>query len=106
MIDRLALTEKHREMVVALLQKHVPGLEVWAYGSRVNGRSHAGSDLDLVLRGTESHALSPDRMRDIAEAFRESNIPFLVDVHDWSTLPDQFRSEIERDHVALIAGKQ
>ena len=93
-------------MVEALLHEHVPGLEVWAYGSRVNGRSHAGSDLDLVLRGTESHALSPDRMQDIAEAFRESNIPFLVDVHDWSTLPDQFRSEIERDHVVLIAGKQ
>ncbi len=24
--------------------------EVWAYGSRVNGKAHQGSDLDLVIR--------------------------------------------------------
>ena len=50
MIKRLNLSEKHRLMVETLLQEHVPGLEVWAYGSRVNGGSHPGSDLDLVLR--------------------------------------------------------
>ena len=31
--------------------EHVPNAEVWAYGrSRVNGRCHSGSDLDLALR--------------------------------------------------------
>ena len=104
MIDRLALTDKHRTMVNALLQEHAPGMEVWAYGSRVNGRGHAGSDLDLVLRSTNSDSLTADRMRAIVEAFRNSSIPFLVDVHDWSDLPDRFRSEIERNHVVLISG--
>ena len=51
MSDRLVLPRRYREQLEALLSKHVPGVEVWAYGSRVNGESHDGSDLDLVLRG-------------------------------------------------------
>ena len=49
--DRLHLSPKHRAMIEALLREHLPGVEVWAYGSRINGRSHDGSDLHLVLRG-------------------------------------------------------
>ena len=51
MTDRLHLSPKHRAEIEALLRKHLPDVEVWAYGSRVTGRSHDGSDLDLVLRG-------------------------------------------------------
>ena len=50
MVERLRLQPRHREQIEALLRQHLPGVEVWAYGSRVNGRSHDGSDLDLVLR--------------------------------------------------------
>ncbi len=48
MTDRLALPRRYRDQLEALLSEHVPGVEVWAYGSRVNGESHEGSDLDLV----------------------------------------------------------
>ena len=102
--DGLHLSEKHLAMVEVLLEKHLPGVEVWAYGSRVNGRSHSGSDLDLVLRREALKPIDPSRMRAIAEAFRESNIPFIVDAHDWATLPDSFHAEILRNHVVLLAG--
>ena len=49
MTDRLALPLRYRKQLKALLDEHVPGVEVWAYGSRVNGESHEGSDLDLAL---------------------------------------------------------
>ena len=51
MTDLLDLPTRFREKLEALLREHVPDAEVWAYGSRVNGRSHDSSDLDLVLRG-------------------------------------------------------
>ena len=51
MTERLHLLPRHRERLEALLCEHLPDVEVWAYGSRVNGQSHDGSDLDLVLRG-------------------------------------------------------
>ena len=51
MTDRLHLSPRHRAEIETLLRKHLPDVEVWAYGSRVTGRSHDGSDLNLVLRG-------------------------------------------------------
>ena len=81
MTDRLALLRRYRDQLEALLREHVPGVEVWAYGSRVNGKSHEGSDLDLALRGL---ALKPldGGFYDLLEAIEKSNIPILVQAHD------------------------
>ena len=98
---RLHLKPRHRAMIEALLKKHLPGVEVWAYGSRVNGRSHDGSDLDLVLRGPDLARIDTSRLIDFTEALRDSTIPFLVEAHDWAGLPESFHREIERNHVVL-----
>ena len=100
MTDRLALPLRYRKQLKALLDEHVPGVEVWAYGSRVNGESHEGSDLDLALRGP---ALKPldGGFYDLLEAIEKSNIPILVQAHDWAMLPESFHREIERDHVVV-----
>ena len=68
MTDRLYLLPKHRRALEALLQKHLPDVEVWAYGSRVNGRSHDGSDLDLVLRGPGLKEIPSGQLGDFEEA--------------------------------------
>ncbi|MDE2803471.1 MAG: restriction endonuclease subunit S [Chloroflexota bacterium] len=103
MTDRLSLPARYRRMVEDLLSKHVPNAEVWAYGSRVNGKSHEGSDLDLVVRG---HALEPLGVEfiDLVEALQESDIPILVQAHDWANLPERFHREIERDYVVVRTG--
>ena len=104
MADRLHLLPKHRRALGALMRKHLPGVEVWAYGSRVNGRSHDGSDLDLVLRGPGLKEIPSCQLGDFEEAVRESNIPFLVEARDWARLPERFHREIERDHVVMAEG--
>ena len=98
---RLHLKPRHRAVIEALLKKHLPGVEVWAYGSRVNGRSHDGSDLDLVLRGPDLAGIDTSRRIDFTEALRDSTVPFLVETHDWACLPERFHREIERGHVVL-----
>ena len=80
-----------------------PGVEVWAYGSRVNGESHDGSDLDLALRGPALEPLDGG-FYDLLEAIEKSNIPILVQAHDWAMLPESFRREIERGYVVLQEG--
>ena len=102
MADRLHLNPKHRQVLEALLREHLPGVEVWACGSRVSGRSHDGSDLDLVLRGPDLKEIPIDRLGDFEEAVRESTIPFLVDARDWARLPESFQHEIGRDYVVLV----
>ena len=103
MTDRLALPRRYRDQLEALLSKHVPGVEVWAYGSRVNGESHDGSDLDLVLRGPALEPLDGG-FYDLLEAIEKSNIPILVQAYDWAMLSESFHREIERDYVVVQEG--
>ena len=93
MTDRLALPTRQRRTVEELLREHVPDAEVWAYGSRVNGQSHEGSDLDLVVRGPGLRPLGVELV-ELTEALRESNVPILVQIHDWARLPESFHGEI------------
>ena len=99
----LHLSARHRATLEALLQENLPDAEVWAYGSRVNGQSHDGSDLDLVLRGPGLAKIDAMRYADFLEAVGESTIPFLVEAHDWGRLPETFHRGIERDHVVMVA---
>ncbi len=100
--ERLALPPRHREELERLLLQYVPGCEVWAYGSRVNGQSHDGSDLDLVIRSPSLGQVTASAFVGLIEALEESNIPILVQPHDWADLPESFHREIERDYVVLI----
>ena len=103
MVDRLHLQPKHRQMLESMLREHLPDVEVWAYGSRLTGRSHDGSDLDLVLRGPGLGKIPVGQLADFEEAVRESNIPFLVEARDWARLPERFHREIEQRHVLLAS---
>ena len=103
MTDRLDLPLRYRDQLEALLREHVPDVEVWAYGSRVNGRSHDGSDLDLVLRSPTLEPLG-DGYMDLVEVLEQSNIPILVQAHDWAMLPESFHREIERGYVVMQKG--
>ena len=42
--DRLSLLPRHRQKIEEILQSCAPGVEVWAYGSRVNGRAMPGGE--------------------------------------------------------------
>jgi len=104
MHSSLRLATRHRRALEALVRQHLPEVEVWAYGSRVNGRGHEGSDLDLVLRGARLEKIPIGRLMDFKEAVRESTIPFLVEARDWARLPEWFHREIEREYVVVIGG--
>ena len=102
MTRQLDVKPRHREQITRLLREHLPGVEVWAYGSRVTGRSHEGSDLDLVLRGSGLAKIGTTQLAEFNEAVQESTIPFLVEARDWARLPESFHREIEREYVVLV----
>ena len=106
MPDRLDLPRRYRDQIEALLREHVPGVAVWAYGSRVNGESHDASDLDLVLRGPDLKRIPSGQLADLNEALEQSNVPILVQVHDWARLPESFHREIEQAYVVLVEGEE
>lgn len=97
----LDLRQKDAEIVLRLLAEYVPDAEVWCYGSRVAGHSHAASDLDLVLRNPADLSISQTRVTELKEALTESDLPILVDVVDWARIPEAFRREIEKDYRVM-----
>lgn len=85
--------------MIDILRHHLPGREVWAFGSRATGRARRHSDLDLAVLGETP--LSFERSGALAEAFSDSDLPFRVDVVDWTRTSETFRQIIERDHLPL-----
>lgn len=92
------ITTKQRETLLGLLHQFLPGVVVWAYGSRVKRTAKPGSDLDLVAFTTPGQGPLVSELR---EALDESNIPFLVDLHVWDEVPSRFHDIIRAEYVVL-----
>ena len=99
--DSLHLPRRFRSQLEHLIERHLPDVEVWAYGSRINGHSHEGSDLDLVLRGSALAPIDTSALVEFVDALRDSTIPFLVEARDWARLPETFHRQIEREYVVF-----
>lgn len=89
-----------------MLAHHVLGVEVWAFGSRVAGQAHEGSDLDLVLRNTVDPTRPVAGWTRLVEALQSSALPMLVEVHDGALIPPEFQLEIERRYVVVQPAPQ
>ena len=87
------------ETVRRVLREHVPGLEVWAFGSRVSWTARGTSDLDIALMTTEP--LDAMRLAEMREAFVQSDLPFRVDIADWSSTSKAFQSIIRQNCVVV-----
>lgn len=68
------------------------------FGSRASGTYEKFSDIDI---GIEGKPLSSDVTTALREAFEESDLPYNVDVVDFSTLRDGFK-DIAKQHVVYL----
>ena len=98
----MILREKDRLALVAIFSTLTIPVEVWAYGSRVNGTAHDGSDLDLVIRDKELKGLPIDNYMELVETIKNSNIPILVELRDWNRLPKNFHDQIVQQYEVLF----
>lgn len=100
-MPKLNLEPEYLLQVQAILKQWVPHCVVWAYGSRVNGNCHEASDLDLVVR--DPHALKNPvkHLSQLKQAFKDSDLPIIVDLMDWSSLPEHYRHEIKKRYVVI-----
>jgi predicted nucleotidyltransferase len=99
---KLNVSELILQEIQSIIKNLYPQAIVWAYGSRVNGTAHEGSDLDLVIVsfGKEMGDISK-----IKNTFTDSNIPFLIDIHYFSNLPQSFQDEIKKNYLVILEGK-
>ena len=98
MTTEIILPPEQLKLVLSLTQEHLPGVEIWAYGSRVRGNPRRYSDLDLVAF---TKAGQSAQANDLREAFEESDLPIRVDLFLRDEIPESFHRQIEREYAVL-----
>ena len=63
----MLLREKDKQTLLQIFATVEIPIEVWAYGSRVTGVAHSGSDLDLVVRSNDLQKLPADIFMNLKE---------------------------------------
>lgn len=90
---------EHLAIIKRILLKFLPGVEVRAFGSRVNGAFKDWSDVDLAIVGPAR--TDPKTVTRLKGAFEESDLPYRVDLLDWHAISPEFR-ELIRARYEII----
>jgi predicted nucleotidyltransferase len=99
----MLLREKDKQTLLHIFASADIPIEVWAYGSRVNGAAHEGSDLDLVIRSADLKPIPFDIYTELNEKIKDSNIPILVELRDWAVLPESFHKSIKQQYELFFS---
>ncbi len=94
----LNVKQQYLEELKSILNEYCPNAEVWAYGSRLTEDCHSGSDLDLVVKSFNDKTKS---LYELKALLSDSNIPFIIDIHEFDKLPDYFQTEIKKNYVVI-----
>lgn len=97
-MSELFIEPKYLKMLKDIFNNYCPKAEIWAYGSRIKGEAHSGSDLDLVVKNFNDDNVY---LFELQELLSESNIPFFVDIHEFDKLPQSFQDEIKKDYIVI-----
>ena len=91
----LHMEERHLKIVQEILRKYP--YDFYAFGSRVKGLQRALSDLDLAFKDP----IPLNIISTIEEDFKESDLPFKLDLVDFSSCTQEFKERIEKDLVLI-----
>lgn len=103
MTQAIDIDPSARDILIALVDQYIPNTDIWAFGSRTQGKARPTSDLDLVAFSRPEQASAVAAFR---EALEESDIPFRVDVHVWDELPESFQRTIKASAAPFIIAKE
>ena len=92
-MSNLELADKYVDFIKKTIFSVLPDVEIYIYGSRVQGKAREYSDVDIALKG---NIVFNDLLK-VKALFEDSTFPYKVDVVDLNTLPEKFLNIIEKD---------
>lgn len=102
---QLDLLDGDRRIVLDILDAHLSAdAKVWVFGSRATGRARRYSDLDLAIDA--GRPLTLDEFAILRESFSDSDLPYRVDIIDWTAIDDAFRRLISTERRPLNQAAQ
>ena len=96
----IELTAKEMDVVTAILEKHLPGMHVRAFGPRARGNAKPDADLDLCVMNEQP--LPFDQVSELMEDFANAGLSFTVDICEWAITGGEMRKRIEREAKVLM----
>ena len=97
-VNNLFIKNEYLEILLKIFETYCKKATIWAYGSRVKNEAHNGSDLDLTVIDWGE---TGKNVRKLRELLIESNIPFLVDINEYKSLPKSFQNEISKEYIKI-----
>ena len=98
-MNKLNIKEIYLNEIINIFKNYCPNAEIWVYGSRLNGESHEGSDLDLIVKNFNDDTLN---LAELKRRLNNSNVPFLIDINEFDRLPQSFQEEILKNYKPVI----
>lgn len=93
----MALQEKYKKELIAVIHKHVPNCAIYLFGSRATDSEYSGSDIDIALDA--GAAIDNKKLLAIQLDFEQTTIPMELDLVDLSTAPNELKNDIVREGV-------
>ena len=91
----LDLDPKYINFIKEIILPEIPNVEIYIFGSRVQGNALEYSDVDIALKNEEK--ISIESILKLRIKFENSTFPYKVDIVDLKNLKDEFRGIIEKD---------
>ena len=99
----IELSSRYKDKITDLLAFSFTGpVKIYAYGSRVKGNAHEGSDLDLVIESSQPLEKLQKELKKFEINFEASTVPIFVNLKVWAELPDYFKEEIDRHKILFF----
>lgn len=93
------LNQEYLETVIKIIRQYIPNQRVCLFGSRTKEIAKPFSDIDLAIMSENKIPLS--KVAELQNAFSESDLPYRVDVVDWSVVSQEFKTAIQKDMVEI-----
>jgi type I restriction enzyme S subunit len=95
------LEDRYLKIIKDILDNHseLDKHSVFIFGSRAMGNAHKFSDVDIGIKGDRPIEYSV--ITRLVDDFEESDLPFRVDVVDFSKTDEKFRSVAEKATIPL-----
>jgi predicted nucleotidyltransferase len=90
-----AAAERLRE----LAERHLPHARLWIFGSRAKGTYFRRSDFDVAVEPAGGEFDSCEYHRFLEAVEEEATIPYRVDVHLMTQIPESWRETIRKEGV-------
>ena len=98
-MNNLDLENEYIEFIKKTIHSIFSDVEIFIFGSRTQGQSYKYSDVDIAIKGC--HELDIDKLLTLKSIFHNSTFPYKVDIVDFSTIDNKFKSIIQNDIIKI-----